>query len=74
MSNMDSNKNVSAIKRNGFNPWVGKIPWKRKWQHTPVFLSGKTHGQSLTGYSLWGCKSIRHNLDEATGVELYGLQ
>jgi len=36
----------------GFNPWVGKILWKRKWQPTPVFLPGKSHGQrSLTGYS-----------------------
>ena len=36
----------------GFNPWVGKIPWKGKWQPTPVFLLGKFHGQrSLAGYS-----------------------
>ena len=42
----------------GFNPWVRKIPWRRKWQPTPVFLPGKSHGQrSLEGYSLWGCKS-----------------
>ena len=27
-----------------FDPWVGKIPWKRKWQPTPVFLPGKSHG------------------------------
>ena len=34
----------------GFDPWVGKIPWKRKWQPTPVFLPGKFHGQrSLVG-------------------------
>ena len=34
----------------GFNPWVRKIPWRRKWQPTPVFLSGKCHGQrSLAG-------------------------
>jgi len=32
-------------KRGGFDPWVGKIPWRRKWQPTPVFLSGKSHGQ-----------------------------
>ena len=39
------------------HPWVGKIPWKRKWQSTPVFFPGKSHGQrSLAGYSLWGCK------------------
>ena len=35
-----------------FDPWVGKIPWRRKWQPTPVFLPGKSHGQrSLPGYS-----------------------
>ena len=45
-----------------FNPWVGKIPWKRKWQPTPVFLRGKSHGQrSLLGYSLWGPKRVRHD-------------
>ena len=44
-------------KRCGFNPWVGKIPWRRKWQPTPGFLPGEFHGQrSLTGYSPWGCK------------------
>ena len=36
----------------GFDPWVGKIPWRRKWQPTPVFLHGKSHGlRSLEGYS-----------------------
>ena len=39
-------------RRHRFDPWVGKIPWRRKWQPTPVFLPGKLHGQrSLTGYS-----------------------
>ena len=46
-----------------FNPWFGKIPWRRRWQPTPVFLPGKSHGQrSLAGYSPWGCKWVRHNL------------
>ena len=41
----------------GFDPWVGKIPWRRKWQSTPVLLPGKSHGQrSLVGYSPWGRK------------------
>ena len=31
--------------RPGFDPWVGKIPWRRKWQPTPVFLRGESHGQ-----------------------------
>ena len=38
-----------------FDPWVRKIPWRRKWQHIPVFLPGKSHGQrSLEGYSPQG--------------------
>ena len=38
-------------KRYGFSPWVGKIPWRRAWQPTPVFLSGESHEQrSLVGY------------------------
>ena len=46
-------------RRPGFNPWVGKIPWRRKWQPTPVSLPGKSHGQrNLAGYSPWGCKEL----------------
>ena len=44
-------------KRPKSDPWVRKIPWRRKWQPTPVFLPGKSHGQrSLAGCSLWGHK------------------
>ena len=40
------------VGRPGFDPWVEKIPWRRAWQTTPVFLPGETHGQrSLVGYS-----------------------
>ena len=44
--------------RPGFDPWVGKIPWRRAQQCTPVFLLGKNpHGQrSLAGYHSWGHK------------------
>ena len=43
--------------RPGFSPWVGKISWRRKWQPTPVFLPGESHGwRSLIGYSPWGLK------------------
>ena len=49
-------------KRCGFDPWVGKIPWRRKWQPTPVFLPGESHGQrSVVGYSPWGCR-VGHDL------------
>ena len=40
----------------GFDPQVKKIPWRKKWQPTPGFLPGKSHGlKSLAGYSPWGC-------------------
>ena len=48
---------VQETKRHGFSPWVGKIPWRRVQQPTPVFLPGESHGQrSLMGYSPWGHK------------------
>ena len=44
-------------KRHGCDPWVRKIPWRRAWQPTPVFLPGESHGQRwLVGYSPWGQK------------------
>ena len=45
----------STIVGNTFNPWFEKIPWSRKWQPTPLFLPGKSHGQgTLEGCSPWG--------------------
>ena len=45
--------------RPGFNSWVGKIIWRRKWQPTPVLLPGKSHGwRSLVGYSPWVHKEL----------------
>ena len=55
--------------RHGFDPWVRKIPWSRKWQLTPVFLSGEFHGQmSLVGYSPWQSQRVGH--DWATSLSL----
>ena len=49
----------NAGERPGFDPWVGKIPWRRAWQPTPIFLPGESHGQRrLVGYSPWGCKEL----------------
>ena len=49
--------NLPAMRRPGFSPWVGKIPWRREWPPTPVFLPGEFHGpRSLVGYSPWGRK------------------
>ena len=47
-------------KRHSFSPWVGKIPWRKKWHPTPVFLAGKSHGQ--------------RNLQRTEEPELVGLQ
>jgi len=52
-------------KRCWLDPWVRKIPWRRAWQPTPVFLPGESHGEkSLVGYSPWGCKES--DMTEAT--------
>ena len=53
-----------------FDPWVRKIPWRRTWQPTPVFLPGKSHGQrSLVGYTPWVAKS--DTTDHTWNVSLY---
>ena len=45
-------KSAYQCRRHGFNSWIRKIPWRRKWQLAPVFLPGKSHEQkSLAGYS-----------------------
>ena len=46
----------------GWDPWDGKIPWRRKWEPTPVLLPGKSHGwRSLVGYRPWGRKESDTN-------------
>ena len=46
-------------RRRGFHSWVRKIPWRRKWQPTPVFLPVKSQGQwGLVGYSPWSRKEL----------------
>ena len=50
-----SDDNLPAMKETQINPWIGKIPWKRKWQPIAVLLPGESHGQrSLVGCSPWG--------------------
>ena len=54
---LSDKESTCCFRRCGFNPWVRKIPWRRKWQPTPVLLPGKSHGQrSLSDYSPWGCE------------------
>ena len=48
-------KNLHAMQETEFDPWVGKIPWRREWLPTLVFLPRESHGQrSPVGYSPWG--------------------
>jgi len=50
-------KNLPAVQETRVPSWVGKIPWRRAWQPTPVFLPGESHEQrSLAGYSPQGHK------------------
>ena len=54
---LSSEESFCQCRRLGFNSWVRKIPWRRIWQPTPVFLPGESHGQRrLSGYSPWGHK------------------
>ena len=60
---VSAKESTSQYKRCGFDPWVGKIPWRRKQQLILVFLPGKSHGQrSLAGYCTWGHKRVGHDL------------
>ena len=59
------NASMRGTGRCRLDPWVRKIPWRRKWQPTPVFLPGKSYGQRcLAGYSPWGRKAL--DMTEAT--------
>ena len=54
--------NPPARQETRFNPWVRRIPWKREWLPTPVFLPGEFHGQrNLAGYSPMGSQRVRNN-------------
>ena len=60
---LSGKESTCQFRRHGFDPWVGKLPCRRKWQSIPVFLPGKSHGQrSLMGYSPWDCKRVGRDL------------
>ena len=60
---LSGKESACQCRRPRFDPCIGKIPWRRKWQLTPGFSPGKSHGQwSLAGCSLWGHKRVRHDL------------
>ena len=53
----DGKRNCLQCMRSRLSPWVRKIPWRRKWQPIPVFLTGEFHGQrNLAGYGPWDCR------------------
>ena len=59
-------------RRLGFSPWIGKISWRSKWQPTPVFLPGKSHGQrNLVGYSPWSHKELDITERMSTHTQAY---
>ena len=60
---LSGKKSAWQCRRHGFDPWVEKIPWRRKWQPTVVSLTEKFRGQrSPVGYSPWGRRRAGHNL------------
>ena len=60
-------KNLPAMQETRFDPWVGKIPCRREWQPTPVFLPGEFHGQrSLVGYNPRGCRDGHDSVTKHT--------
>ena len=63
-------------KRHGFDPWVGKIPWRRAWQPTPIFLPGESHRQTnLAGFSPWSHKeSYITEATQHTARQVQGTQ
>ena len=48
-------------KRHGFSPWIGKIPWRRAWQPTLVFLPGEANGQEPDGLQTTGLQRVQHD-------------
>ena len=60
-------KSSCQCRAHRFDPWIRKIPWRRKWQPIPVFLAWKSHEQgSLKGYSSWGHKKSQTWLNNLT--------
>ena len=61
---------VRRHKRRGFDPWVGKIPWRRKWQPTPVFLPGITWTEEPGQLQSLGSQRVRHDWSNLTNRQM----
>ena len=65
-------ESACQCRTHSFYPSIGNIPWKRKWQPTPVFLPGKSHGQrSLAGCSPWGSQRVGRNWVSTHALSFY---
>ena len=65
---LSGKESVCQCRRCGFSLWVERMPWRRKWLPTSVFLPGESHGQrSLEGYHPWGCKELNINMEKNEG-------
>ena len=63
-------ESACQYRKHWFNPWVRKIPWRRNWQPTPVFLPGESHGQSGRLQSM-GLQRVRYNWATNTHVTIF---
>ena len=71
---LSSKESACKCRSHRFDPWVEKIPWRKKWQPTPVFLPGQFHGQrNLADYSRWGCKESEMTEHPHMHRQLYGF-
>ena len=72
---LSGKESTCQSRRHGFDPWVEKIPWRRKWHPTPVFLPGKSHRQrNLVRYSPWGCKELDTTKQLSNSIPVLHLQ
>ena len=67
---LSGKESACQCRRHRFDPWVGEIPWRRKWQPTPVFLLGKFHGQRGAWWGPWGSKELDMTEPVSTGFSL----
>ena len=72
LSDEESTCQYRRLRRLVLDPWVKKIPWRRKWQPIQVFLSGESHGQrNLTGYRSWSGKESDMAEQTHTPIEFH---
>ena len=64
-------KCLPAMQRPGFDSWVGKISWRRKWQPTPVFLPGESHGQKIWRATVHGVAKSQTQLSDFISLHFW---